>query len=298
MDDQWIYGGHPGNVFESIARARPNGMPAYGGMLSENHIWMLVAYVPSLGEQARGGGGEAAEQTEQQGQQPRKRMFAMPPLMVTSVMLALDRTVRTHFFNSALGGEPLLWQHVFWFFGHPEVYIIFLPALGMVSSIVVTFSRRRIFGYTPMVLALVATGFVAFGLWVHHMFATGLSPLGISFFTAASMMVAIPSGIQIFCWIITLWHGKLVLKTPLWFIMGFVLIVVLGDLTGVMLAPVPFDLEIHDTFFVVAHFHYVLIGGAVFPLFGALYYWFPKFTDRLLDERLGHLNFWRRRAPR
>jgi len=219
-------------------------------------------------------------------------MFAMPPLMVTSVMLALDRTVGTHFFNPALGGEPLLWQHVFWFFGHPEVYIIFLPALGMVSSIVVTFSRRRVFGYTAIVLALVATGFIAFGLWVHHMFATGLSPLGMSFFTAASMMIAIPSGIQIFCWIITLWNGKLVLKTPLWFIIGFVLIFVLGGLTGVMLASVPFDLQVHDTFFVVAHFHYVLIGGAVFPLFGALYYWFPKFTGRFLGERLGQLNFW------
>ena len=137
----------------------------------------------------------------------------------------------------------------------------------MVSSIVVTFSRRRIFGYTAIVLALVATGFIGFGLWVHHMFATGLSPLGMSFFTAASMMIAIPSGVQIFCWIITLWNGKLVLKTPLWFIIGFVLIFVLGGLTGVMLASVPFDLQVHDTFFVVAHFHYALIGGAeIIPL--------------------------------
>jgi cytochrome c oxidase subunit I+III len=219
-------------------------------------------------------------------------IFAMPPLMIGSVMLAMDRTVGSHFFDPALGGDVVLWQHIFWFFGHPEVYIIFIPALGMVSSIVITFSRRPIFGYTAMVVALIATGFIGFGLWVHHMFAAGLPHLGMSFFTAASMMIAIPTGVQFFCWIATLWDGHLVMKTPLLFVIGFLVIFVAGGLTGVMIASVPFNLQVHDTFFIVAHLHYVLIGGAVFPLFGALYYWFPKLTGRMLSERLGIWNFW------
>jgi cytochrome c oxidase subunit I+III len=219
-------------------------------------------------------------------------VFAMPAVMVVSVLLALDRTVGTHFFNVAEGGEPLLWQHLFWFFGHPEVYIIFIPALGMVSAIIIAFTGRKIFGYGALVLALVATGFVGFGLWVHHMFATGLPQLGLSFFTAASILIAVPSGVQIFCWIASLARGKPRLATPLLFVIGFVFIFVAGGLTGVMLASVPLDLQVHDTFFVVAHFHYVLIGGAVFPLLGAIYYWFPKITGRMLNERMGKWNFW------
>ena len=218
--------------------------------------------------------------------------FAMPPLMVGSVMLALDRTAGMHFFNVAEGGEPLLWQHIFWFFGHPEVYIIFIPALGMVTSIVIAFSRRRVFGYTALVLSLVATGFIGFGLWVHHMLATGLPHLGLSFFSAASMLIAVPSGVQIFCWIATLAGGRPVFATPLLFVIGFILIFVAGGLTGVMLASVPLNLQVHDTYFVVAHFHYVLIGGAVFPLFGGVFYWFPKLTGRMLSERLGKWQFW------
>jgi cytochrome c oxidase subunit I+III len=218
-------------------------------------------------------------------------VFAMPAVMLASTLLAMDRLVDTHFFNIAEGGDPLLFQHLFWFFGHPEVYIIFIPALGVVSAITATFSRRQVFGYLAMVLSLVATGFIGFGLWVHHMFATGLPQLGQSFFTAASMMIAIPSGTQIFCWIATLWSGRLRMKTPLYFVFGFVVIFVLGGLTGVMLASVPLDLQVHDTFFVVAHLHYVLIGGALFPLFGAFYYWFPKWTGRLLSERVGWWNF-------
>jgi cytochrome c oxidase subunit I+III len=219
-------------------------------------------------------------------------IIAMPAVMLASSFLIADRLIGTQFFNPVEGGDALLWQHLFWFFGHPEVYIIFLPALGMVSSIVTTFARRTIFAYTSMVLALLATGLLAFGLWVHHMFATGLPHLGSSFYTAASMMIAIPSGVQIFAWIATLWDGKPRLQSPLLFVIGFIVIFVLGGLTGVMLAAVPLDLQVHDTYFVVAHFHYVLIGGAVFPLFGAFYYWFPKFTGRMLSERLGKWNFW------
>ena len=219
-------------------------------------------------------------------------IFAMPAVMVASSMLAMDRLIDTHFFNPAEGGDALLWQHLFWFFGHPEVYIIFIPATGMVSTIITTFSRRPMVGYTAVVLSLIATGFLGFSLWVHHMFATGLPQLGQSFFTAASMVIAIPTGVQIFCWIATLWSGRIVMRVALLFVLGFIAIFVLGGLTGVMLASVPFNWQVHDTFFVVAHFHYVLIGGAVFPLFGALYYWFPKITGRMLSERLGRWNFW------
>jgi cytochrome c oxidase subunit I+III len=219
-------------------------------------------------------------------------MFAMPAVMLSSSMLIMDRLVGTQFFNKAEGGDALLWQHMFWFFGHPEVYIIFLPATGFVSSIIPVFARRPIFGYTALVLALFATAILGFGLWVHHMFATGLPHLGNSFYTAASMTIAIPSGIQIFCWIATLWGGKPRFDTPLLFSVGFVVVFVLGGLSGIMLASVPLDLQVHDTYFVVAHFHYVLIGGAVFPLLGAVYYWFPKLTGRMLNELAGKVNFW------
>jgi cytochrome c oxidase subunit 1 len=219
-------------------------------------------------------------------------IFAMPAIMIASSFLLVDRTLGTHFVNPAEGGDPLLYQHLFWFFGHPEVYIIFLPALGMVSAIIVANSRREIFGYPALVLSLVANGFIAFGLWVHHMFATGLPQIGEAYFTAASMMIAITSGVQIFCWIATLWTGKLRMNAAMHFVFGFIFVFVLGGLTGVILASVPLDLQVHDTFFVVAHFHYVLIGGALFPLFGAFHHWFPKMTGRMIDEKLGKLSFW------
>src|SRR3954447_2794285 len=221
-------------------------------------------------------------------------IFAMPSVMVASGFLAMDRLahVNTHFFNPAESGDALLYQHLFWFFGHPEVYIIFIPATGFVATIVETFSGRRMFGYSALVLSMIATGFIGFGLWVHHMFATPLPNLGRSFFTASSMMIAIPNGVQIFCWIATLWGGRVRLTVPLLFIGGFFINFVIGGLTGVMLASVPIDVQVHDTYFVVAHFHYVLIGGAVFPFFGALYYWFPKWTGRMLSDSLGRLNFW------
>jgi cytochrome c oxidase subunit 1 len=171
------------------------------------------------------------------------------------------------------------------------VYIIFIPALGFISSIVIAFARTKIFGYTAMVLSLISTGFIGFGLWVHHMFATPIPQMGQSFFTAASMIITIPTGVQIFCWIATLWTGKLNIKTPLLFVFGFFANFIIGGLTGVMLASVPLDLQIHDTFFVVAHLHYVLIGGSVFPLFGAFYYWIPKWTGRMLSETLGRWTF-------
>jgi cytochrome c oxidase subunit I+III len=219
-------------------------------------------------------------------------IFAMPAVMLCSTMLAMDRLVATHYFNHVEGGDALLWQHLFWFFGHPEVYTIFIPALGFISAILPAFVRRRIFGHIAMVLALVATGFIGFGLWVHHMFATGLPAMGASFFTAASIVIAIPTGVQIFCWIATMWGGRFILKTPLLWILGFFAIFVAGGLTGVMLASVPLDLQLHDTYFVVAHFHYVLIGGAVFPLLAAIHFWFPKMTGRMLSERVGKWSFW------
>ena len=220
-------------------------------------------------------------------------IFAMPAVMIAStVMLLNDRTIATHFVNPAEGGDPLLYQHVFWFFGHPEVYIIFIPALGFVSSIVETYSRRAIFGYTAVVLSQVANAILAFGLWVHHMFATGLPQIAEAYFTAASLMIAITSGVQIFCWLATLWTGRLRMTAAMHFVFGFVFIFVLGGLTGVMLASIPLDLQVHDTFFVVAHFHYVLIGGALFPLFAAFHHWFPKFTGRLIDETAGKISFW------
>ncbi|MEI9412461.1 MULTISPECIES: cytochrome c oxidase subunit I [Mesorhizobium] len=219
-------------------------------------------------------------------------VFAMPAVMITSTFLILDRLVGTHIFNPAEGGDALLFQHLFWFFGHPEVYIIFLPATGMVSSIIPAFARRPAFGHLGLVLSLIAVGFLSFGLWVHHMFATGLPKLGASFFTASSMLIAIPNGLQIFCWLATLWDGRPVIRTPLLFVFGFFFIFVIGGLTGVMLASVPLDLQVHDTYFVVAHFHYVLIGGSVFPLLGAAYFWFPKITGRMMSERLGRWHFW------
>jgi cytochrome c oxidase subunit 1 len=218
-------------------------------------------------------------------------ILAMPAIMIASTSLILDRLVGTHFFNPAEGGDVLLWQHLFWFFGHPEVYIIFLPAVGMVSSIVATFTQRPVFGYMAMVMALIATGVLAFGLWVHHMFVAGLPRLGESFFTASSMAIAVPAGLQIFCWLATIWAGRPIFKTPFLFVIGFIVVFVIGGLTGVMVASVPFDTQVHDTYFVVAHFHYVLVGGAVFPLLGAVYYWFPKLTGRMMSETLGRWSF-------
>jgi cytochrome c oxidase subunit 1 len=212
---------------------------------------------------------------------------AMPGVVVSSTMLLLDRLLGTHFYNYAEGGDVLLWQHLFWYFAHPEVYIIFLPALGMAAEIVQTFSRRPMFGYTAIVLSLIATTILAFGLWVHHMFATGLPRLGNSFFTASSMSIAIPTGINLFCWIATIALGRVRLSVPFLWIISFFMLFVVGGLSGVMIASVPFDLQATDTYAIVAHIHFVLLGGAVAPLMGAAYYWFPKFAGRMLSTTLG-----------
>ncbi|QDH71125.1 cytochrome c oxidase subunit I [Marilutibacter alkalisoli] len=218
--------------------------------------------------------------------------FGFPPLILASILLEIQRAFGFVFFDPALGGDPLLWQHLFWLFGHPEVYIIFLPAAGVVSMVVPTFARRPIIGYTWIVLALVATGFLSFGLWVHHMFAVGIPLLALAFFSAASMAVAIPTAIQVFAWIATLWSGRPWLRVPMLHIFGFFVVFVLGGLTGVMLAFVPFDWQAHDTHFVVAHLHYVLIGGMMFPLFAGLYYWLPLASGRMPSESTSRTAFW------
>ena len=219
-------------------------------------------------------------------------VFAFPAVILATLLLELERAFHWPFFIAEKGGDPLLWQHLFWFFGHPEVYIIFLPAAGMVSMIVPAMAGTPLVGYRLVVLAVIGTGFLSFGLWVHHMFATGLPALSLSFFSAASMAVAIPTGIQVFAWIGTIASGKLQWKTPTYFVLGFLFIFVLGGLTGVMVAMMPFDWQAHDTYFIVAHLHYVLIGGMVFPLFAAFYYWTPVLSTRPLSEHAGKWAFW------
>ena len=219
-------------------------------------------------------------------------VFALPMLTLANVMLELQRKFGFHFFDTEGGGDPLLWQHLFWIFGHPEVYIVVLPAFGIVSAIIPTFVRRRMIGYTYIVLAELAVALIGFGVWVHHMFATGLPQITMSFISAASFMVAIPSAIQIFAWLATLVAGKPILKTPILFVFGFIVTFVIGGVTGTMFSSIPFDQATTDSYFVVAHLHYVLVGGALFPIFGALYHWLPKMTGKLLDERLGKISFW------
>jgi cytochrome c oxidase subunit I len=219
-------------------------------------------------------------------------IFAMPTVVLAANLVQVDRSLGTHFFNAAEGGDALLWQHLFWFFGHPEVYFIFIPALGFISAIIPTFARRPMFGHDAIVLSLIATGFLSFGLWVHHMFATDIPELGKSFFTAMSYMIAIPTAIQIFCWIATIATGRLNMRAPMHFIIGFFIVLTLGGLSGIVTGSVPLDLQVHDTYFVVAHLHYVLIGGAVMPMFAAIYYWFPKVSGRLMGDTLGKVQCW------
>jgi cytochrome c oxidase subunit I+III len=218
--------------------------------------------------------------------------LGFPPLILASVLLEIERAFGFAFFEVARGGDPLLWQHLFWLFGHPEVYIVFLPAVGVVAMVVQTFSRIPVVGYSWVVLAVLSVGFLSFGLWVHHMFTVGIPLLALSFFSAASMAVAIPTGVQIFAFIATLWSGKPWLRVPMLYVIGFFVVFVIGGLTGVMLALVPFDWQAHDTHFVVAHMHYVLIGGMMFPLFAGLYYWLPLASGRMPSESLSRTGFW------
>lgn len=218
-------------------------------------------------------------------------VFAFPAIILATILLELERAFGWPFFVAERGGDPLLWQHLFWFFGHPEVYIIFLPAAGMVSMIVPAMAGTSLVGQRLIVVALIATGFFSFGLWVHHMFTTGIPARSLGFFSAASMAVSVPSGIQVFAWIATIAAGRLRLTAASLFVLGFLTVFTLGGLTGVMLAMVPFDWQAHDTYFVVAHFHYVLVGGMVFPLLAAFYYWAPAFSEKPLSERFGKWAF-------
>jgi cytochrome c oxidase subunit I len=218
-------------------------------------------------------------------------IFALPALTADCIFLLLQRNLGFRFFDVAGGGSPFLWQHLFWIFGHPEVYIIVLPAFGIATSIIPTFARRRMIAFPLVAMAELLVAFIGFGVWAHHMFATGLSTTTLVFFAAASMMVVIPSTIQVFAWLFTVNLGTPQFRAPLLFIGGFILFFVLGGLTGIMFAAIPFDQAATDTYFVVAHFHFIIFGAAVFPLFGGIYYWFPKVTGRMYDERLAQASF-------
>ncbi|MCH2135670.1 MAG: cytochrome c oxidase subunit I [Phycisphaerales bacterium] len=219
-------------------------------------------------------------------------VIAMPPLAASQVMLLFDRSLGAHFFDVQGGGSAVLWQNLFWFFGHPEVYILILPAFAFVSEIIPVFCRKVLFGYPLMVAATVAIGFISLGVWVHHMFAVGLSPAVNTAFMASTMLIAVPTGIKMFNWVATMYGGKIRLHTPMLFSLGFLVQFLFGGLTGIMLAVVPFDWQVSDSYFVVGHFHYVLFGGLVFTIFAAIYYWFPKVSGKMLSERIGKWHFW------
>jgi cytochrome c oxidase subunit I+III len=219
-------------------------------------------------------------------------VFALPALSTDLIFLELDRKAGFNFFDVGHGGSPLLWQHLFWIFGHPEVYIIILPAFGIATSIIPTFVRRRMVAFPLVALAEILVAFIGFGVWAHHMFAVGLSTVTTVYFAAASLIIVIPSGIQLFAWITTIVTGRPRFKTPLLWIIGFIVFFLIGGLTGVMFAAIPFDQQLTDTYFVVAHFHFVIFGAAVFPIFGGMFYWFPKVTGRMYYERLGQWSFW------
>jgi cytochrome c oxidase subunit 1 len=217
---------------------------------------------------------------------------AMPVLAVALVLLAADRFFGANFFAPGAGGDPVLWEHLFWIFGHPEVYLLILPGFGIMSEVVPTFSRKPIFGYPVMAYSGILIGFIGWGVWAHHMFTVGMGPIADSFFVASSMIIAIPTGIKIFNWLATMWGGALRFRTAMLFAVAMILIFVIGGLSGIMHASAPVDLQQHDTYFVVAHFHYVIVGGAVTAFFAGFYFWYPKLAGRMLDETLGKWHFW------
>jgi cytochrome c oxidase subunit 1 len=219
-------------------------------------------------------------------------VFALPSLTVASALLLFDRHLGTHFYQAGAGGDPLLWQHLFWSFGHPEVYILILPAFGMISEILPVFSGKPIFGYTFVAWSGVAIGFLSFTVWAHHMFAVGLPTVAQAFFASTTTLIAIPTAVKIFNWVATLYKGRLRFDTPMLFAVGFIAMFLIGGLNGAALAVVPFDYQVTDTYFVVAHIHYVLFGGSVMGIFAGMFYWFPKMFGRRLDERLGKIQFW------
>jgi cytochrome c oxidase subunit I len=219
-------------------------------------------------------------------------LFTISPLTAAQVMLCLDRFLGSHFFDTQAGGSAALWMHFFWIFGHPEVYILIIPSFAFISEIVPVFSRKPIFGYPVMVAATVGIGFVSMSVWAHHMFTIGMNSYANTFFALTSMVVGIPTGIKIFNWLGTMWGGKLIFKSPLLFCIGFLFQFLIAGLTGIMLAVTPFDWQLNNSYFVVAHFHYVIVGGILFATFGAFYYWFPKISGRLYNEPLAKLHFW------
>ncbi|MER3395885.1 MAG: cytochrome c oxidase subunit I [Acidimicrobiia bacterium] len=219
-------------------------------------------------------------------------LFAMPVIAVALFMLMFDRMYGANFFNVAAGGDPVLWQHLFWLFGHPEVYILVLPAMGIVSEVLPTFSKKPLFGYPFVIFSGIAIGFIGWGVWVHHMFAVGLGPVAVTAFSLSTMLIAVPTGVKIFNWLGTIWGGRLRLTTAMLFALGFIAMFVIGGLSGVTHSLSAADLQQTDTYYVVAHFHYVLFGGALFGIFSGIYYWMPKVTGRLLNERVGKLHFW------
>jgi len=216
----------------------------------------------------------------------------MPVLAGAVTMLLADRHLGTSFFNAAGGGDPVMFQHIFWFFGHPEVYIMILPSFGIVSTIIPAFARKPLFGYASMVYATASIATLSFLVWAHHMFTAGMPAAGQLFFMYASMLIAVPTGVKVFNWLATMWKGSMTFETPMLFAVGFIFMFTMGGFTGLVLALVPVDISLHDTYYVVAHFHYVLVAGSLFGFFGGIYYWLPKWTGRMYDERMGQIHFW------
>jgi len=252
------------NIVATIFNMRPPGM-TFMKMPMFVWTWLITAYL----------------------------LIATIPVFAGAVtMLLTDRYFGTSFFSAAGGGDPVMFQHIFWFFGHPEVYILILPAFGIVSSIIPTFSRKELFGYDSMVYATASIAFLSFIVWAHHMFTTGMPLAGELFFMFSTMMISVPTGVKVFNWVATMWRGAMTFETPMLFAIGFVIMFTVGGLSGLMLAITPADIQYHDTYFVVAHFHYVLVPGAIYSLMAATYYWLPKWTGNMYDEKLGKMHFW------